>query len=139
LEALVYGHRAAGAALAEERRTIPVSIPEQQVEVGPESDDEPRLRERLQIVMGKYVGIVRSNTRLEQARAGIAAVAADMKALRMPTSQPVQELANLLAVGELIVRSAQSRHESRGLHFTTDYPAIVESERHDTDIVDIGS
>ena len=134
LEALVFGRRAAQAALAEDRPQAPTRIPEPDIVVGDDADDEPRLRERLQIVMSKYVGIVRSNKRLAKARTAIAAIAADMKAIGMHLSHPVQELSNLLAVGQLIVRSAQSRHESRGLHFTTDYPETLDSERRDTEI-----
>ncbi|MCX7590541.1 MAG: hypothetical protein N2255_02825 [Kiritimatiellae bacterium] len=45
------------------------------------------------------------------------------------------ELRNIAAVAELIVRSARSRHESRGLHYTLDYPETL-PEARDTVIVD---
>jgi L-aspartate oxidase len=92
------------------------------------------LRERLQTVMQRYVGIVRSNERLQKAEDAIAALRdeAERTALKPATTNETLELRNLLEVADLIVRSAKIRKESRGLHFTTDYPEPVESERHDT-------
>ena len=42
------------------------------------------------------------------------------------------QAANVVQVASLVVQSALRRKESRGLHYTTDYPDAVESERHDT-------
>jgi L-aspartate oxidase len=135
LEALVFSRRAAEIALSEDRRLPSASLPEPQIDIGADSYEEAKLRERLQVVMSKYVGIVRSSSRLGKARAAVTAIAADTKSAGMRLTHSVQELTNLLAVAQLIVRSAQARHESRGLHYTTDYPEPVDSERHDTVLV----
>jgi L-aspartate oxidase len=135
LEAIVFSRRAALTAVAEGRREVTWYVDTPRIRIGPAGDDAQRLRERLQLVMNDYVGIVRSNKRLAKAMAAIDAIAADMHASRMPSSHSVQELANLIDVARLIVLSAQSRHESRGLQYTTDYPNPVESERHETVVV----
>ena len=47
-------------------------------------------------------------------------------------SDDLLELRNMIEVADLIVRCARKRHESRGLHYTTDYPDTLDAERHDT-------
>ncbi len=81
-------------------------------------------RSRLRGLMWDLVGIVRSDARLEEAAAGVAELKRDAaeRWQRERWTEEGAELRNLLEVGELIVRSARLRRESRGLHFTSDHP-----------------
>jgi L-aspartate oxidase len=78
----------------------------------------------LQLVMTDYVGIVRTNVRLERAMKRLDLLHEETEELYETTyvSPQLCELRNLITVGYLIVKEAQLRHESRGLHFNTDYP-----------------
>jgi L-aspartate oxidase len=78
----------------------------------------------LQLLMTDYVGIVRTNVRLERAMKRLDLLHLETEKLYQATSVSPQlcELRNLITVGYLIVKSAEFRHESRGLHFNTDYP-----------------
>ena len=78
----------------------------------------------LQLLMTDYVGIVRTNVRLERAMKRLDLLHLETEELYQTASISPQlcELRNLITVGYLIVKSAQFRHESRGLHFNTDYP-----------------
>ena len=75
-------------------------------------------------IMSSYVGIVRSNLRLDRAwnRLDILYEETEQLFKRSKASREICELRNIINVGYLIMRQAKERHESRGLHYTLDYP-----------------
>ena len=81
----------------------------------------------LRLFMWDYVGIVRTTKRLERAlrRITILQQEIDEYYAHFRVSNNLLELRNLVQVAELIVRCAMMRKESRGLHFTLDYPELL--------------
>nr|GMC56933.1 L-aspartate oxidase, chloroplastic [Ipomoea batatas] len=100
------------------------------------------VRKQLQSMMWEYVGIVRSTTRLETADKRIGELELEWETYLFqqgwePTMVGLEacEMRNLFCCAKLVVSSALSRHESRGLHYTIDFPHVEESLRLPTIIL----
>ncbi len=128
LEALVFAHRCAVDAA---KRIDGISFHEDVPDWNASGTTDPKemilitqsLKE-VQQVMSDYVGIVRNDIRLERAMRRIDLLHQETEELYKTTTPSPQlcELRNLITIGYLIVKSAQFRKESRGLHYNTDYP-----------------
>ena len=127
LEGLVVAHRAAEMAVREQRPARDVSLPEWQ------SGDVQNVDELVVIyhnwdeirrLMWDYVGIVRTDKRLQRASARLRNLQREIREFywNFKVSVDLLELRNLATAAALIVDSALSRKESRGLHYTLDYP-----------------
>lgn len=96
-------------------------------------------RKDLQSIMWGYVGIVRSTSRLKAAEWRLGELEAEWEEYMFrrgweATMVGLQacEMRNLFCCAKLVVNSALARHESRGLHFTVDFPHLEESKRRPT-------
>jgi L-aspartate oxidase len=139
LEGLVFGHRAA-ADLVERLRADPRQAPTLPAwDPGHATDSNESVVvsqnwDEIRRFMWNYVGIVRSDRRLARAHQRIALLQEEIRAYYwdfLLTSDLV-ELRNIATVAELIITCAMSRKESRGLHYTVDYPEPRADAARDT-------
>jgi L-aspartate oxidase len=130
LEALVFSRRAVDYAISllKETKNINASAIPAWDDSGTIDNEEWVLLSHnineIQSVMWDYVGIVRSDLRLERAMRRIVFLEKEIENFykRTKITPRLLELRNLVTTAKLIVASALKRQESRGLHFTTDYP-----------------
>lgn len=135
LECLVYANAAADdiARTLESRGTTRTpSLPVRGERMLPDLDDRPVVGhhgDELRRLMWDCVGIVRTDNRLQRARHGVALLGSGIRDYydHCRATPDLLELRNLVTVAELIVRCAQSRRESRGLHHSLDYPRADDS------------
>lgn len=129
LEALVMAHRAeAGASRNHSRQRIEVVLPEWRS--GKVSDVDEMVViyhnwDEIRRLMWDYVGIVRTDKRLQRAATRLRNLQAEIQEFywNFKITSDLLELRNLATTASLIVECAISRKESRGLHYTLDYPA----------------
>jgi len=131
LECMVFARSAAADITAQPAASINIrSIPswdESQVTASQEDVILSHNWEELRRLMWDYVGIVRSNRRLQRAKRRIHLLQQEISDYygHFSVNSDLIELRNLTQVAELIVNSALKRHESRGLHFNQDYPQLA--------------
>lgn len=128
LEAVVYSHEASEDAIANfSKINFQKNIPDWNIE-GTDAPEEMVLitqsTKEVQSIMSSYVGIVRSDLRLQRAHDRLEILWLENEALykKITLSQQVCELRNIINVAYIIIKQARERKESRGLHYTIDYP-----------------
>ncbi|HVM37193.1 MAG TPA: L-aspartate oxidase [Sphingomicrobium sp.] len=104
-----------------------------------DSDEEVVIQQiwgEIRRFMWNFVGIVRTTKRLERAKRRIDMLRQEVTDYyaHFRVTPDIIELRNLVEVADLVIRSALARHESRGLHYTLDYPALLD-EPQDTVLV----
>ena len=134
IEAAVYAHRAAihsGPRLKD--LTFEERIPEWDYKGTTHLEEMVLITQsskEVQMIMSNYVGIVRSDIRLERAMVRLDILYEETERLYKKSliSKKICELRNLINVGYIIIKMAQNRHESVGLHYSIDYPKRISSE-----------
>ena len=128
LESLVFSHRASVEAIRQAGNIAHChEVPDWNAE-GMVLNEEMILitqsLKELQAIMSSYVGIVRSNLRLQRAFDRLELLYRESEDLYSKSilTTKLCELRNLINIGYLIIKAARRRHESRGLHYSLDYP-----------------
>ncbi|MEE9100337.1 MULTISPECIES: L-aspartate oxidase [Pseudomonas] len=135
LECFVYA-RSAAADIVDKlaRAPAPTALPSWDASQVTDSDEDVIIAhnwDELRRFMWDYVGIVRTNKRLARAQHRVRLLLDEIDEFysNYKVSRDLIELRNLAQVAELIINSAMQRHESRGLHYTLDYPDLLPEAR----------
>ena len=140
LECFVFGEAAAADILARwQDFDAPPPIRPWDASRVTDSDEEVVIKQNwteIRRFMWNYVGIVRTTKRLKRAQSRIKLLFDEIEGYygQFRVTTDLIELRNLLQSADLIVQSALKRHESRGLHYTLDYPEML-PEARDTVLV----
>ena len=131
LECFVYGRSAAQDIQARlDQVAPPCALPCWDASQVTDSDEDVIIAhnwDELRRFMWDYVGIVRTSKRLQRAEHRVRLLLDEIDEFysNYKVSRDLIELRNLAQVAELMIRSAMARRESRGLHYTLDYPALL--------------
>jgi L-aspartate oxidase len=134
LECIVFARSAANHIAQHRQSDNKVAIPDWDESKVTNSDEDVVIThnwQELRRFMWDYVGIVRTDKRLLRAKHRVDLLLSEIQEFytNYKVSNDLLELRNLAMVADLIIRSAMSRKESRGLHFTLDYPDKLESSQ----------
>jgi len=134
LECMVFGH-AAAADILQQPAVSEIALPEWDESRVTDADEEIVIShnwDELRRFMWDYVGIVRTNKRLQRAQSRIKLLHEEISEYykNFRVSNDLIELRNLVLTADLIVRCAQLRRESRGLHYSRDYPIQLGEARN---------
>jgi len=136
LEGMVFGYRIAeDISTRIDQWTWNESVPEWDAQGTTDPEEMVLITQsikELKEIMSSYVGIVRSNVRLKRALNRLHTLYKETEDLYQSTtlSPQLAELRNLITNGYLITKQASFRKESRGLHYTTDYPEKLPFKDH---------
>ncbi|HPW25673.1 MAG TPA: L-aspartate oxidase [Tenuifilaceae bacterium] len=134
MEAIVYAERAARHSLATFKSiNNSTRIPDWDYEGTTHNEEMVLITQsykEMQQIMTNYVGIVRSNLRLSRALNRLDIIFEETEELYKKSilTRELCELRNLIQIGYLIIKDAQNMHESRGLHYSIDYPRQMGTE-----------
>lgn len=134
LECFVYAQAAAADIAQQIEVPWPTALPTWDASQVTNSDEDIIIShnwDELRRFMWDYVGIVRTNKRLQRAQHRVRLLLAEINEFysNYKISRDLIELRNLALVADLIIRSAMQRQESRGLHYTLDYPDLLPEAR----------
>jgi len=137
LEGMVFAHRAALALEKEADKAPWPTVPDWDVGTASKSEEAVVVTQNwdeLRRLMWNYVGIVRSDSRLRRASRRIALLQEEIVEYywKYFLTRDLLELRNIATVAQLIVECAASRRESRGLHYSIDYPETDPKWARDT-------